>query len=739
MTAQFVKQWSSYAIKASGYLLPVILLGSWTSVLAITHAPVLISESTSTRAVALESVVMKPGPFPVTASVGFAADSRTRVVLYAMNLELLVGEGASAFTADAEDASHNHYSLTVEYVGQVPSFEGISMIVLRLNDAMGDLGDVLVRLNLHGVSSNRVRLAVGHVGGGLPDDQGAEPTPAPPIPPAPATPLTIAQYQAQFSNPSFSSDQDIRRFLEQATWGPRGDGSDLQHIRNVGMQSFLDEQFQQPISEYPSLTLYPFDFGDGCAPNLSATCGSANYSMYPLQTRFFQRSLSGSDQLRQRLAFSLHKLIVVSGNTIIWPSYIGPYFRTLDQDAFGSYRTILYDMTLNPAMGFYLSTAGNSQAAPNENYAREVMQLFSIGVDLLNQDGTPVLDAQGNRVPTYDQATITNLARVFTGWDLKSYFPWSANPNVYVPDFISPMVLQNNRNTYDIAQKTLLTDIKHATPLVLPACTNCTNLANAQFYKNSELNAAIDNLFNHPNVGPYLCTQLIHQFVTSNPSPPYVGRCSAAFANNGSGVRGDMKAVITSILLDPEARGEVKNDPNYGHLREPVLFTNNLLRAFNATSDYNLSGSWTTQNFLIDLGQDLFNPDTVFGYFPADFQLPGTSNYGPEFGSLSSASVFKRANFVSSLVAFNGNGILPSGSERPTGTQLNYSSYQAMSGNPAQMIDALDALLMHNTMSPSMKNTIVTTVANIPSNSPALRTQTAIYLIATSAQYQVER
>ena len=746
MRRQFLHRCSTCALKAGRYLFIVGFIGSWTAVHAITKAPVLISNSTSTRAIALESVVMKPEPFPLTASVSFAPDSRTRVVLYAMNLDILIGEGANAFTADAEDATHNRYPLTVEYVGLVPSFAGISMIVVRLNDAMGDLGDVLVRLNLHGVSSNRVRLGIGHVGGGPLDDPGAIPTPAPVSPPTPATPLTIAQYQAQFSNPSFPSDQDLGRFLEQATWGPTGDGSDLQHVRNVGMQAYLNEQFQQPISAYPSLDLYPFDFQIGC-PNLSATCGSANYSMYPLQTRFFQRSVTGNDQLRQRLAFSLHKLIVVSGNTIIWPSYFGPYLQTLDQDAFGSYRKVLYDITLNPAMGSYLSTLGNSQAAPNENYAREIMQLFSIGVDTLNQDGTPVLDPQGNRIPTYDQAAITNLARVFTGWDLKAYIPWSGNSNVYVPDMISPMVLQNNRNTYDIgpSPKTLLTDINHVTPLVLPACTNCTTgtsdqqRENSRAYKMSELNAAIDNLFNHPNVGPYLCTQLIHQFVTSNPSPPYVGRCSAAFANNGSGVRGDMKAVITAILLDPEARGDVKNDPHYGHLREPVLFTTNLLRAFNASSDYNLSGSWTTQNFLIDLGQDLFNPDTVFSYFPADYQLPGTNDFGPEFGSLSAASSFKRANFVSSLVAFNGNGILPSGSERPTGTQLNYSTYQAMSGNPTQMVDALDRLMMHNTMSASMKNTIVTTVTNIPSASPALRTQTAIYLIATSSQYQVER
>src|SRR6266705_2441748 len=202
------------------------------------------------------------------------------------------------------------------------------------------------------------------------------------------------------------------------------------------------------------------------------------------------------------------------------------------------------------------------------------------------------------------------------------------------------MVPNGNANRYDIAAKTLLPDINHASAVVVPACGNCVvgnsnNLANTQAYAITSLNTAIDNLFNNPNTGPYVCTQLIHQMVTSNPAPAYVGRCSAAFANNGSGVRGDMKAVIMAILLDPEARGDTKTDPNYGHLREPVLLLNNLLRMFNATSDGVLltnvagAGSFTTL-----LGQDVFNPPTVFSYFPANYGLPGTSLIGPEFGIL---------------------------------------------------------------------------------------------------------
>src|SRR4029079_19308379 len=298
------------------------------------------------------------------------------------------------------------------------------------------------------------------------------------------------------------------------------------------------------------------------------------------QKQFFTNALTGSDQLRQRVAFALHKLIVVGGVQLNGneTSWFAPYLHTIDRNSFGDFRTLLFEVTLNPGMGEYLNMRGNSvvnraNPTPNENYAREIMQLFSIGVDTLNQDGTPVLDGQGNRLPSYDQTTIANLARVFTGWDLAPNKTWTVDGTTAVVNYQDPMVPNGNVNRYDIAQKTLLTDINHASPVVIPACSNCTgnssavNLANTQAYAVSSLNTAIDNLFYHPNTGPYVCTQLIHQLVTSNPSPAYIGRCSAAFANNGSGVRGDMKAVITAVLVDPEARGPVKDDPSYGKLR----------------------------------------------------------------------------------------------------------------------------------------------------------------------------
>jgi len=724
--------------------------GTFSLVEAAQSTPVLISTSTSTRAIVLESVTMKPEPFQLTASVNFSADTRTRITLFCMNLDLLAGESVSALTADAEDAAHNRYPLLVEYVGQVPpdlsypdgaittDFRGIYMVVLRLNDAMtSSLGDVLVRLNLHGVSSNRVRVGIGSVGGGPSDDVGAVPSPAPQTPPAMVTPLTIAQYQATFANPGPASGDypDGLRFLEQSTWGPSD--ADLQHLRSVGMQAYLNEQFNTPPvfsatqSDYPATPLYPISQPSPC----DATCVRDNYTPYQLQKQFFSNSLTQPDQLRQRVAFALHKMIVVSARDMNggMPSWHAPYLQTIDRNAFGNFRQLLFEITLNPGMGNYLDMAFNSKASPNENYSREIMQLFSIGVDTLNQDGTPVLDADGNRIPSYDQAAITNFARVFTGWII----PNTTVP-VFgsVPDYINPMAFSNNTGAngpFDIGAKTLLNG------QTLPACTNCTNNStNMRAYKTAELNLAIDNLLNHQNTGPYLCSQLIHHLVTSNPTAPYVGRCSAAFANNGSGVRGDMKAVITAILLDPEARGDLKNAPDYGHLREPVLLMTNLLRTFNATSDGVLAS--TPFSYTNDMGQDLFSPPTVFSYFPADHGLPGTNLFGPEFGILDTSTSFKRANFVNTLfLANSGNGIPISNPNRPTGTQTNYSSYQALAGNPQQLVDALEARMTHGGMPAATKSNIVATVTLIASSGAAAQTRAAIYLIATSSQYQVEK
>jgi len=749
-------------------VLLAVVCGFSKSAQAVQPSPLLFSNAASTRAIALESVTLRAEPFPLTSSVKFNPnDTRTRITLFCMNLDLLSGESANALSADAEDAAHNHYPMNVEYVGQVPpildvngnvttDFRGIYMVTLRLNDNMtSNLGDVLVRINLHGMSSNRVRVGIGIVGGGPADDSGAAPTPAPATPPAPVTPLTLAQYQAQFSNPSFPSDQDRRRFLEQATWGITD--AELARVQSMGYVNWINDQFTQaPLfsstqSNYPPADPYPTDTGTGCPTGTAPpNCARDHYSMYSLQIQMVQNALTREDQLRQRVAFALHQLIPVSGVDLNnQPAWVGPYLQVFDRDAFGNFKDILTDITLNAGMGEYLNMRGNSvvnpaNPMPNENYAREIMQLFSVGVDTLNQDGTPGLDSQGNRVPTYTQADITNLARVFTGWDLSPNKLWSVNGSTPVPNYTDPMILNNNTNRYDLNAKTVM-------GANFPDCTSsnppCATTAQKQAYKVAELTTAMNLLFNHQNTGPYVCKALIHNMVTSNPSPAYVGRCAAAFANNGSNVRGDMKAVVTEILLDPEARGDAKTAPDYGHLRQPVLLALDLLRTFNATSDGNITVTGTREGLLVDMGQNPFNPPTVFSYYPADFGLPGTNLIGPEYGLLDTSTAYKRANFVNTLfMANSGTGLPASLPDRPTGTTISYATYQNIltgGGTPQNLVDALNTAMMHGTMSSAMNANIVATITSITNANATTqaqqRTQTAIYLIATSSQYQVAR
>src|SRR5438094_4388084 len=440
---------------------------------ATQSSPLLFSVSaTRTRAIVVESGSTRAEPFSLTSEQNVSpSDPRTRITLFCMNLDLLAGEGANSLTADAEDGGHSHYPLKVEYVGQVPGFEGIYMVVLRLNDLMtSNLGDVLVRLNLHGMGSNRVRVGIGQIGGGPADDNPAVGTPAPGTPPTATTPQTTAQYRAQFSDPSMASGPDAIRFLEQTTWGPTD--SDISHLRQVGMQAYLDEQFNtSPLfsnvqANYPLKTLYPIIKPDTMCPD----CFDA-YNLDNLQKQFATNALTRPDQLRQRVAFALHKLIVIAGRDLNnnESSWYAPYLQILDRNAFGNYRQLLFEITLNPGMGTYLNMAGNSRAAPNENYAREVMPVFSIGVDRLNQDGTAVLDANGNRIPTYGQTEITNFARVFTGWVIPNTTTNTFNGQS-VPDYLQPMALSNNigaNGPFDIGAKTLL----NGQPL--PACSNC--------------------------------------------------------------------------------------------------------------------------------------------------------------------------------------------------------------------------------------------------------------------------
>src|SRR5689334_924372 len=730
----------------------VLLIFSGLVQAATNKKPVLLSQAASTRAIALEAVTFRAEPFQPTASPAFSSDTRTRICIFAMDLELLPGEGANAFTSDVQDASGKLYPLRVEFIGQVPGFPGITMMVVRLADDLGDAGDVLLRVNLHGMSSNRVRVAIGHSGGGPADDAGAVATPAPDTPPPADAPLVPDPYTGP------ASDADTVRFLEQASWGPTP--AEIARVKAMGFKAYLDEQFGlAPTnvakgSNYPDLTFPLDDSNQQCPttnpadPNYNqSVCLRDNFTMYPVQRNFFTTALYGNDQLRQRVAFALHQILVVSANSEVnRPSWMTPYLQALDRNAFGNYRTLLNEITLTPAMGEFLDMRLSTRTSPNENFAREVLQLFSVGTDMLNPDGTPQHDAQGNTVPTYTQADVNEFTRVFTGWNFNIAFVAG------ITNFRDPMVPRGGQN-HDAGAKTLLNGF------TIAACSSPNGTANIACAQ-SDMTAVMTHLANHPNVGPFLSKQLIQHLVTSNPSPAYIERVARVFNNDCNGLypqgctntRGNLKFVVQAILLDPEARGDVKTDPNYGKLREPAQYINGFLRAFNVksfdktTTSDGVLGNRSTTDFTGSIDQPIFQPPTVFSYYQPHYEVPGTKILGPAFGILSTTTTLRRANNINTLIysGVSSNTSPTAGSpDRPRGTSIDTANLEALAGNPIDVVNALDALLLHGTMHPQMRASIVTAMnaindANVTTRNQK-RARAAVYLVATSSQYDIQR
>ena len=472
------------------------------------------------------------------------------------------------------------------------------------------------------------------------------------------------------------------RLLRQTTWGPTP--ALVNHVIQVGPSAFLDEQFAATPSDYPDSL-------------------KTDGSLEPLEERFFQNALNGQDQLRQRVAFALSQIFVVSGVKVSDPNAMVPYQKMLLNNAFGNYYDVLRTVSLTPAMGEFLDMVNNQKAdpvkglSPNENYAREIMQLFSIGLVMLNPDGTPMTNG-GATIPTYDQSSVTNMARVFTGWtygDNKAGQPTKQNP----PFYNGPM--EAVEKLHDTGAKTAL-----GQPIA-------AGLTTAQ-----DLDAALTILFNHQNTGPFICKQLIEHLVTSNPSPAYVQRIAAVFANNGVGVRGDLKAVVKAIVLDPEA---ALGQPTSGHLREPALFLTNLLRGLNA--------SVVDHPFVSDKSEEMseriFYAPSVFNYFSPSFKTSGGIT-GPEFQIFTTATSLIRIDFVSTLLD-GGFG---------SDVTLDLTPYLNVLPDTSAMLDQVNFNLMGGLMSQQMRNSILAAVAATPTNKE--KVWTAVYLTTTSSQYQVE-
>jgi uncharacterized protein (DUF1800 family) len=518
---------------------------------------------------------------------------------------------------------------------------------------------------------------------------------------------------------------DAARLLEQATFGVTA--SDVAHVQSVGIDAYLNEQMAYPPTQYTGYSYTPHTAPAGCIgdgsnpPDASSLCARDQYSAFQVQRDFFIHALNNPDQLRQRVAFALSQIMVVSSVEIYEAYGLANYQNVLLRDALGNYRTLLQDVALSPTMGHYLDMANSDETnpqngtVPNQNFAREVLQLFSIGLVELNSDGTQQLDANGAPIPTFDGTTIEGFASVFTGW---SYPP--------LPGAVSQWT---NPIDFDGTMVAFPDHHQPGTKALLNGYTVPANQTPGQ-----DLTDALDNIFNHPNVGPFISQQLIQHLVTSNPSPGFVARVAAVFANNGAGVRGDLSAVVRAILTDTEARGAAPATELFGHLREPALFITSTLRSLGGQSDGVLPRSASSA-----MGQPIFSPDTVFSFYPPSYQIPGTHTVAPEFGIDNAATALARANFINTVIMQSGAAPNPTVTGS-TGTTINLAPLSSAT-DTAALIAQLNQLLMHGTLPSDASNIILTAANSAAANStdPLAAARSAAYLILTSAQYQVER
>jgi uncharacterized protein (DUF1800 family) len=490
------------------------------------------------------------------------------------------------------------------------------------------------------------------------------------------------------------------RLLDQATFGPTT--SDIANVQSIGVDAYLTQQFAAAPTLLPDL---PNPLPPACAPSNPIPCE---------QGEWWQTVITGPDQLRQRVAFALSEMFVVSTNSIS-PYSVTTYQNMLANDAFANFATIMKDVTLSVAMGNYLNMLNSAKPASgqiaNENYSRENMQLFTIGLNLLNQDGTLQLDGSGNPIPAYTQAQVQAFARAYTGWTYGNAagtaltkFP---NTTAY---YDGPM------QAYDAQHDTTAKILLNGT--TLPAGQTAAQ----------DLNGALNNLFTHPNVGPFVCQQLIQHLVSSNPSPAYVSRVAAVFADNGNGVRGDMKAVVRAILTDTEARaGDTNASFNGGHLREPMLYLANVIRALGFTNT-DVNGYWgTLSNYSGALSERPYGSGSVFNFFPPSYTIPGTTTLAPEFDLENTASAILRLTQANQLV-YN----------QISGFSVNLSatsSWGVLAANPANLVTALNNLFMHGQMPANMQTAIVSHITTLTDMGERVRV--AVYLIITSSQYKV--
>jgi uncharacterized protein (DUF1800 family) len=546
-------------------------------------------------------------------------------------------------------------------------------------------------------------------------------TAATPVSPAtPATPTgTTAPTEASV-RPGTLTSAAAAHFLAQASFGPTADS--IAALTGVSRADWINAQFQKPQTLHRETI-------QRVATTLAA---GVNIGQNQVFESFWKQAVTGDDQLRQRVTFALSQIFVVSmadNNLANRPVGVASYYDTLGQYAFGNFRDLLQAVTLNPMMGIYLSHLHNQKESgarvPDENFAREVMQLMTIGLYQLNADGTLKLQ-NGKPIETYTHDDVAGLAKVFTGWSWagadKSATRFNGGNADPARDW-TPM--QSYPAFHSTSQKSFL-----------GASTNGS--------AETDMKVALDALFNHPNVGPFIGRQLIQRLVSSNPSPAYVGRVAAAFANNGAGVRGDLRAVIRAVLLDTEAAdtGSAKK------LREPVLRLANWMRAFNVKSTSGRFLMASTDDPLTGLGQSPLRASSVFNFFRPGYTPPNTSLsaaglVAPEMQITGEPTVTGYLNYMQGIIPYGVGGsrdILP-----------NYGAELALAGSPEQLVDRIKLLLLDGVMSTTLRSQIIGALNAIsqPAATAANATQVdtarknrvymAIFLAMASPEYIAQR
>jgi uncharacterized protein (DUF1800 family) len=500
---------------------------------------------------------------------------------------------------------------------------------------------------------------------------------------------------------------EAARLLDQTTFGPTL--SAINNLQQIGVAAYLAQQFATPTTRMPAIGNPPV-----------ATCPDATYRC--AQSSFWKNALTANDQLRQRVAFALSEIFVVSTD-MVNARTIPSYHNLLADDAFGNFRQIINDVATSPAMGEYLNMLDSNRAPAgqiaNENFARELMQLFTTGLILINAEGEPVLSAQQLPQPVFTEAEVQASARALTGWTYAN--PTGGVPTSFpngLPNFDQPM--RAIEVSHDTSQKTLLGGV------TLPPGQSAE----------ADLAGVIDSVFNHPNTGPFVCRQLIQHLVTGDPSPAYVGRVSAVFADDGAGVRGDMKAVIAAILNDPEARAADTNPAeDGGHLREPILYFTGILRALqftnvNSQGRYDIATSYTEP-----LGETPYGAESVFNFFPPGYVIPGTTINAPEFGQENTAAAMLRLNLADSIVRNHLTSFLIDMSQTSVLGQIASATGNA-GVDSSNLVNALDILFTHAQMPAAMKTAIVAQATQLPVIGQRVRVAT--WLVISSNFYQIE-